>query len=60
MVRAIHSRIVCLRVWLVSCHANAKSGALQFVGNLFEYFLVRKNQGKVGRGKLLQATREIS
>jgi hypothetical protein len=26
------------------------SGALQFLGNLFEYFLVRKNQGKQGKG----------
>ncbi|KAJ8123690.1 hypothetical protein O1611_g9535 [Lasiodiplodia mahajangana] len=25
-------------------------GALQFLGNLFEYFLVRKNRGKVGKG----------
>ena len=28
-----------------------KDVALQFLGNLFEYFLVRKNQGKTGRGK---------
>jgi threonine synthase len=28
-----------------------KDVALQFVGNLFEYFLVRKNEGKTGRGK---------
>jgi threonine synthase len=27
-----------------------KDVALQFVGNLFEYFLVRKNKGKTGRG----------
>lgn len=27
-----------------------KDVALQFVGNLFEYFLVRKNEGKTGRG----------
>lgn len=27
-----------------------KDVALQFLGNLFEYFLVRKNQGKTGRG----------
>ena len=29
-----------------------KDVALQFVGNLFEYFLVRKNEGKTGRGRL--------
>ena len=29
-----------------------KDVALQFLGNLFEYFLVRKNEGKVGRGVL--------
>jgi threonine synthase len=28
-----------------------KDVALQFLGNLFEYFLVRKNEGKTGRGK---------
>lgn len=27
-----------------------KDVALQFLGNLFEYFLVRKNEGKSGRG----------
>lgn len=27
-----------------------KDCALQFLGNLFEYFLVRKNKGKVGKG----------
>lgn len=26
-----------------------KDVALQFLGNLFEYFLVRKNQGKEGK-----------
>jgi len=26
--------------------------ALQFLGNLFEFFLVRKNEGKVRRGEL--------
>jgi threonine synthase len=30
-----------------------KDVALQFLGNLFEYFLVRKNEGKTGRGTLL-------
>lgn len=30
-----------------------KDVALQFVGNLFEYFLARKNEGKVGRGMVL-------
>lgn len=29
-----------------------KDVALQFLGNLFEYFLVRKNEGKTGRGML--------
>lgn len=28
-----------------------KDVALQFLGNLFEYFLVRKNEGKVGRDR---------
>jgi threonine synthase len=28
-----------------------KDVALQFLGNLFEYFLVRKNEGKTGRGE---------
>ncbi|KAL5356740.1 tryptophan synthase beta subunit-like PLP-dependent enzyme [Aspergillus floccosus] len=28
-----------------------KDCALQFLGNLFEYFLVRKNQGKVGKDR---------
>jgi threonine synthase len=27
-----------------------KDVALQFLGNLFEYFLVRRNEGKTGRG----------
>jgi threonine synthase len=27
-----------------------KDVALQFLGNLFEYFLVRKNEGKTGKG----------
>lgn len=31
-----------------------KDVALQFLGNLFEYFLVRKNKGKTGRGMRLQ------
>ena len=26
-------------------------GALQFLGNLFEYFLTRKNEGKEGKGE---------
>ena len=28
-----------------------KDVALQFLGNLFEYFLVRKNEGKTGRDR---------
>lgn len=32
-----------------------KDVALQFLGNLFEYFLTRKNEGKVGRGKSSRA-----
>ena len=28
-----------------------KDVALQFLGNLFEYFLVRKNKGKTGRDR---------
>lgn len=30
-------------------------GALQFLGNLFEYFLVRKNHGKEGKGEVIRA-----
>lgn len=30
-------------------------GALQFLGNLFEYFLVRRNEGKKGKGKIAHA-----
>ncbi|KAB8275343.1 tryptophan synthase beta subunit-like PLP-dependent enzyme [Aspergillus minisclerotigenes] len=33
-----------------------KDCALQFLGNLFEYLLVRKNQGKVGKGALFEAS----
>lgn len=29
-----------------------KDVALQFLGNLFEYFLTRKNKGKIGRGEI--------
>lgn len=29
-----------------------KDVALQFLGNLFEYFLVRRNEGKTGKGML--------
>lgn len=29
-----------------------KDVALQFLGNLFEYFLTRKNKGKIGRGEV--------
>jgi len=32
-------------------------GALQFLGNLFEYFLTRKNEGKVGKGEFVQCLR---
>lgn len=30
-------------------------GALQFLGNLFEYFLTRKNEGRVGKGEFVQS-----
>lgn len=30
-----------------------KDVALQFLGNLFEYFLTRKNEDKIGRGEIL-------
>lgn len=33
--------------------ADTTLGALQFLGNLFEYFLLRKNQGKEGKGTLI-------
>lgn len=29
------------------------TGALQFLGNLFEYFLTRRNKGKVGKGMFM-------
>lgn len=32
-------------------------GALQFLGNLFEYFLTRKNEGKVGKGEFVPSSR---
>ncbi|WEW56230.1 threonine synthase [Emydomyces testavorans] len=32
-----------------------KDCALQFLGNLFEYFLVRKNRGKEGKGGFTEA-----
>jgi hypothetical protein len=35
--------------------ADTRLGALQFLGNLFEYFLVRKNHGKEGKGRLTTA-----
>ena len=34
-----------------------KDVALQFLGNLFEYFLVRRNEGKSGKGMLLCTVR---
>lgn len=33
-----------------------KDVALQFLGNLFEYFLTRRNQGKIGRGESTMQT----
>lgn len=36
-----------------------KDCALQFLGNLFEYFLVRKNQGKVGKGVFISGHRTV-
>jgi len=40
-------------VWrrLLSDSDRRADVALQFLGNLFEYFLVRKNEGKTGRGR---------
>lgn len=35
-----------------------KDVALQFLGNLFEYFLTRKNKGKIGRGETHKCTGE--
>lgn len=37
-----------------------KDVALQFLGNLFEYFLVRKNEGKTGKGMPIQRFRRTS
>jgi threonine synthase len=37
-----------------------KDVALQFLGNLFEYFLVRKNEGKTGRGRLTPCNATLS
>ena len=53
MVQAILSRIVSnvALVWfVVGLFFDQPSGALQFLGNLFEYFLVRKNEGRTGPG----------
>ena len=52
MAQAILSRIVSYIDTSLFNFLNDSLGALQFLGNLFEYFLVRKNQGKKGEGKL--------
>ena len=50
MAQATLSRIVSyIAIFLLNL--NDSLGALQFLGNLFEYFLVRRNQGKKGEGK---------
>ena len=55
MAQATPSKTVCfLRSFWCYC-AETISGALQFLGNLFEYLLVRKNQGKVGKGTRFKA-----
>jgi threonine synthase len=36
-----------------------KDVALQFLGNLFEYFLARKNEGKSGKGMFLRRVGEL-
>ena len=55
MAQATPSKTVC-SLRLSWCHcAETILGALQFLGNLFEYLLVRKNQGKVGKGARLEA-----
>lgn len=52
MAQAILSRIVSYIDTCLFNFLNDSLGALQFLGNLFEYFLVRKNQEKKGEGKL--------
>lgn len=37
-----------------------KDCALQFLGNLFEYFLTRKNEGKEGKGSSIGTARGYS
>ena len=53
MDRVIPLRIVRqeTRGWLQL--TDKQLGALQFLGNLFEYFLVRKNKGKEGSGEFI-------
>jgi hypothetical protein len=54
MARVIPSRIVrYIETWLLRS-ADKMLGALQFLGNLFEYFLVRRNQGKKGTGEFTE------
>jgi hypothetical protein len=49
--RATPSKTVCLAAAVTtSLVSNTVLGALQFLGNLFEYLLVRKNKGKEGKG----------
>jgi len=52
MAQAILSRIVSYIDTCLFNFLNDSLGALQFLSNLLEYFLVRKNQGKKGEGKL--------
>lgn len=58
MGRVIPSKIVHTNItpsWITNhgrfSEADELLGALQFLGNLFEYFLVRRNQGKEGKGE---------
>lgn len=52
MAQATLSKIVSYIDTRLFNFLNDSLGALQFLGNLFEYFLVRKNQGKKGEGEL--------
>lgn len=51
-LRHLHDELYLLELFHGPTFAF-KDVALQFLGNLFEYFLVRKNEGKTGRGGYL-------
>ena len=54
MARVIPSKIVRYVEASLFHSTDKLLGALQFLGNLFEYFLVRRNQRKEGRGEFIE------